>query len=242
MIIEKKFSTEKWFFRQVKMRDLCAVVVYRQCQCSSRRFGFLRWISHTKITYLAAGAEQLLSGLPKKTQYEVRRAERENVEFVSNVSLSEFIPFFNAFAGAKKLRTRLSSEAFGNLRDQLRITAAVHSGAPLVMHMYMADESASRVRLLYSASVLRNAGEAGRENLVGYANRFLHFRDMAIFSEEGIQIYDVGGYSVGNIDSAKAGINKFKDEFGGALVREGNYMSFPYFFALLFRRFINKLL
>jgi len=51
--------------------------------------------------------------------------------------------------------------------------------------------------------------------LVGRANRWLHWRDMLCFKEAGVQCYDWGGMFEDESTPERAGINRFKRDFGG---------------------------
>jgi lipid II:glycine glycyltransferase (peptidoglycan interpeptide bridge formation enzyme) len=53
-------------------------------------------------------------------------------------------------------------------------------------------------------------------------NRCLHWNDMRWFKREGIPTYDLGGWYNGIQDEEKLRINKFKEEFGGTIVKNYN--------------------
>ena len=54
-------------------------------------------------------------------------------------------------------------------------------------------------------------------SMIGRANRWLHWRDIAAFKEQGYAIYDLGGWYAGSGDYEKLSINKFKEGFGGVI-------------------------
>jgi hypothetical protein len=108
------------------------------------------------------------------------------------------------------------------------VTEMSVGGQPLVMHAYLQDKTIGRVALWKSASHFRTLeGAEGQQqrNLIGRANRLLHFSDMKHLRNDGFEIYDLGGYAPDTDDLALKRINDFKDSFGGELVEESNYLS-----------------
>ncbi len=100
----------------------------------------------------------------------------------------------------------------------------------IVMNAYILDETISRVRLLYSASHFRDINEKSFAAIVGRANRLLHWHAISFFKENKYLIYDLGGYALGTKDKSLININKFKDGFGGELLIESKYCSYPFLF------------
>jgi lipid II:glycine glycyltransferase (peptidoglycan interpeptide bridge formation enzyme) len=76
--------------------------------------------------------------------------------------------------------------------------------------------------LFYSASLFRKVDSSTVRNKIGRANRYLHWQDMQRFKSEGISTYDFGGWYQGESDQQRLSINKFKEEFGGQIVK--NYI------------------
>ena len=98
------------------------------------------------------------------------------------------------------------------------------AGRPLVYHTYLVDRSIGKVRILTSVSIRRDENLSQQDkNLIANANRLLHYEDMVCFRDLGFTKYDFGGYAYGTKDKSLAGINFFKDSFGGELVEESNY-------------------
>jgi len=97
---------------------------------------------------------------------------------------------------------------------------AEEGGPTLVWHSYY--RSHNRVTLLSSASLVPAGESSARRNKVGRANRFQHWQDLLRFKNDQIALYDFGGWYEGKSDQKRLGINKFKEEFGGEIVR--NYI------------------
>jgi hypothetical protein len=83
-----------------------------------------------------------------------------------------------------------------------------------------------RVRLIRSASLFRETGHEERQK-IGRANRLLHFHDILLFQQEGLGLYDLGGYypDKAPLNAELKRINEFKESFGGQLKSEANYLS-----------------
>lgn len=226
MIITKSRITEKWFSKDVSMFDAFRLVIYRQSQNLDNVFGFKREDFYTKIIELRQDLDQIFESIGKNTKYKINRASREGVHFTIEEDLNVFLDFYNEFSRSKSLST-LSKKVLRKYNNNLVVTKATKSKSEsenLVMHSYIVDFESKRVRLLHSASLFRTDDKKIR-NLVGMANRFLHFEDMKYFKEHNFKVYDFGGYAYNTVDEQLKNINDFKDSFGATLLHESNYTS-----------------
>ena len=110
----------------------------------------------------------------------LRQCKKEGVE-TKIASLDEFLPFFNDFAPIKHLK-KLTSNNLKAYSESLVITKVFLDDVVFAMHAYVMDREEGRARLLYSATVNRNTSTIDL-NLVGRANRFLHWSDMLMFKD-----------------------------------------------------------
>lgn len=92
--------------------------------------------------------------------------------------------------------------------NSLLITTAEIDGQPVQYHAYITDKTHSR--LLYSCSRFRSANDELRR-LTGWANDYLHWKDMLYCKQQGIKEYDWGGIS--SFENPN-GIDKYKMKFG----------------------------
>ena len=99
----------------------------------------------------------------------------------------------------------------------LYLTCASNEEEVLVWHSYLGDGKITR--LLQSCSSYREADGQYR-NLVGRANRLLHWEDEKTFKGMGYETYDWGGIS--NREEIR-NITAFKKSFGGEQVDLYNY-------------------
>lgn len=182
---------------------------------------------YTILLDLTKDQDELWEDIGKNTRYKVRRAEKEQpvYEFwnTNNLGiLNEFSDFYDEFAlkkGLPKLiRSRLRSFMDAGSLDISRIK--LKSGEPLVWHAYYCSKT--RSFLLYTASMFRSSTDTSYRNMVGRANRYHHWQDIVRFKNLGMQFYDFGGWYAGDQDQEKLGINKFKEEFGGKLIKNFN--------------------
>jgi hypothetical protein len=173
---------------------------------------------------LTQPAETLFSGFSRTCQYGIRRAERDDLKGhawtpARDEPVDDFIEFFNRFATAKGIppapAERLHTLASAGLLD---LTAVTRHDETLVWHAYIRTED--RARQLHSASLFRQHSDTATRNMIGRANRYLHWHDMLLYQDAGIPLFDFGGWYDGRDDEELLRINAFKEEFGGRLVRE----------------------
>jgi Acetyltransferase (GNAT) domain len=176
---------------------------------------------HTLVIELAADDDRLLGQMSRDTRSKIRRAmQKDPVEVAaapepSEGQVDEFADFYDRFAAAESVspafRPRLHALA---RRDNLVLSSAAgDDGEVLVRHAYVAARG--RAYMLYSGSLLAQAADSGTRNLIGRANRYLHWHDIRLFKERGFHYYDFGGLDVEERSPKTAGIARFKRGFGG---------------------------
>ena len=217
-----------WFAPKPESSHALSLVAYRSCRDVGERIGFVRQTSHTKIVDTNQPDDKLFAQFNKTTSYEIRRSQRDGVRSVLSNDLAAYEAFYNDFARQKNLPlvTVAQLQRFG---DNTQIVTAVVDGLPVAMNIYLVDRSGGRARLLRSASSFRGHDSSEARNLIGRANRFAHWEAMKHFREMGFYLYDLGGYAPSTADEEIKRINQFKDGFGGALVLEADYVSWPLF-------------
>ena len=176
---------------------------------------------HTLVIDLAADEDHLLEDMSKDTRSKIRRAMQKDalqvaaIDDPSGAAIEEFADFYDRFAAAQSVsgafRPRLAALARqGNL---VLTTVTGEDAEPLVQHAYVAARG--RSYMLYSGSTLGQAADSGARNLIGRANRYLHWHDIRHFKERGYELYDFGGLDVTERSEKTAGIARFKRGFGG---------------------------
>lgn len=180
----------------------------------------------TSVIDLHSNEETLFNAISKTFCYEIRRAkDKDNVQITvldapNHQEIEQFASFFNLFAASKNLATAN--------KDKL-IQLAAHSALVLSIskypnassdwlsaHAYICDRK--RARLLYSA---RNVSFSAskQKNLVGRANKYMHWHVLMHFKSKGYEKYDFGGISklLGLSE-----LNRYKEAFGGREILEYN--------------------
>jgi hypothetical protein len=176
---------------------------------------------HTLVVDLSADEGAIFEQMSKDTRSKIRRAMQKDPLHVGAATepaaadVDAFADFYDRFAAAQSVsgafRPRLHALAE---RGNLVITTVSddHEQA-LVRHAYVAARG--RGFMLYSGSVLDQSGDSGVRNLIGRANRYLHWHDIRLFKERGFDLYDFGGLDVTGRSEKTTGIARFKQGFGG---------------------------
>ncbi|MFP3043047.1 hypothetical protein LQZ19_14625 [Treponema primitia] len=187
---------------------------------------------YTLLSDLTNDEKELFSKIHKNTKYKINRAkERDNIEcstfFAADEKntekLSQYLDFFNTFADSKGRSSAALSE-FEQFFEKgtLYIRSAMKDNTILAMHAYIVSDNIARLH--QSASHFRDSEDSEYRNLVGRANRFLHWDDMMYFKSFGVSWYDFGGWYAGHTDKEKLLIGQFKESFGGEKCREYLYI------------------
>ena len=185
----------------------------------------LPWrLRQTLVVDLSASEDEILGQMSKGTRYEVQRASKRDAlaadvyETPDGATLAAFVAYYGDFARSRSLapafRPRLEAMAAAGMLVLSRVTREGDDTA-LAWHAYAA--AGRRALLMHSASRFREASDSAERNLVGRANRLLHWHDMLRFKERGVPDYDLGGVDVAQRDPATARIAAFKKGFGGQL-------------------------
>lgn len=174
------------------------------------------------VTDLSPGPEAISAQFGNDCRYKVRRAETKDglrMEFITDPEsrLQEFGEFFDAFARQKSHQAcdRHWLRAACEFRH-LALSTASQGGEALVWHAYVTHGATAGLQ--YTGSCFRDRDNDYRA-LVGRANRWLHWNDMLRLKEAGITRYDWGGLFEDESTAERAGINRFKRDFGGQRVR-----------------------
>jgi hypothetical protein len=183
---------------------------------------------YTILLDLSEEPEVLLSKMKKGTRYEIKRARaKDNLiyEYLNAQHpdvFGEFCAYYDELAlqkGQPAIDRRwlsLMAETENLIVSRVREAA----GETLIWHVYYRSED--RITLLHSASLFRNSRSSAYRNMVGRANRFHHWQDILRFKAVGDSLYDFGGWYQGDEDQQRLRINRFKEEFGGEIVK--NYI------------------
>lgn len=170
-------------------------------------------------TDLRMSSEEIFMSFSKNYRYEINRARKEDIKCIVYKSndlenniylLNEFKKEYDDFVNLKKIKNAYNELAMNQYikTNSVMLTKAFRNDINYAQHIYVCDEK--NVRLLYSVSNFRTRGLDS--NLIGRANKYLHFYDIEYFCKNGFEKYDWGGV---HSKDASDGVDKFKREFGG---------------------------
>ncbi len=136
---------------------------------------------------------------------------------ISDSDIIKFIDFFATFWQSKGNTFDNKEGIMNELKtyrdhDALTIAYALIGESKVVYHTHIYDNNVAR--LLHSASLFRLMDEDAdnARNVIGMANRYLHFEEIKYFKQLGLNRYDWGG--AGKTEDVKH-ITEFKESFGG---------------------------
>jgi hypothetical protein len=230
----------KWFAERPSWADSVGLVEYKQCARPGPRFVFLRQRFQTKVVDLSATEDEIFGQFRKNTQREIRKARRDGVTCHFDGSPEALRRFYNHAAEAHR-RPLVRPGRIEAAGAAACISYGLLGDTVLVMHCTLVDRKLGRARVWLGCP--RHEPEDGAEfrQLIGRANRLLHFEEMRHFKNRQFTIYDFGGYSADKTDRKQMAINDFKDSFGGRVVVEDNYVSYPLFLAVRGRNWLADL-
>lgn len=181
---------------------------------------------YTYVIDLTQSREQLQANLNKDTAYKIRRARERDKIFCEGcdsrdaVALDRFEEMYNAFAEAKGRaplnRKRIDSMAAAGVLDLTM--ARDPQGNVLVYHANYRDSR--RATSLELPSLYRKQADNATRSLISRANRCLTWNNFLRYQEQGLKVFDFGGWYPGNADQERLDINRFKEGFGGQVRRE----------------------
>ena len=233
LIIKRKFFKEIWFSEKIIKLNLVFPVVYRQYLGTEDPKFFFKEKFCTLILNLGSDLESIKNNFSKETKYEIRRAEKENITFQIEKNKEKFIENYNRTADILDIE-KLTIERLNSFKENLVITKSLYKDKEIIYHGYLKNND--RVRLLYSIRILDKNIE---NKIYGFANRYLHFKDIEFFKNQNIKYYDFGGIAKEKLDVKLENINKFKMSFGGYEEYQNNYFNLTMKILYLVRKIIK---
>jgi hypothetical protein len=212
---------EKYFSNNFSISDAFGFSVYKYSFNSNMSLFFSNKI-FTLFIDLNQSLDVLFNKINKNFRKDIQFCIKNNFEFNIVEDRNTFISFFNEFSEMKGLN-KANTAVIESLREHSVITSASKDNDMMAMHFYLVDQNQKLVRCLYSAT-MRLRDDVDKKN-VGKANKYLHFKEMEFFKNEGFEIYDFGGYNMDKNDTSLQGVNTFKERFGGELVEMYNHFS-----------------
>jgi hypothetical protein len=134
--------------------------------------------------------------------------------------VEQFVALYNEFARGKSLEAiPISPADVYSYFPSADLVMAYVDNQPICGHLNLIDRESGIVRLHHSGS--RRFHEPATARLAGIANVYLHWYELERYRDEGLAAYDFG--SLGQVEDS-VGVNRFKMQFGGTIIREHNYI------------------
>ena len=212
-----RFTPSVWFSAPIK-GSLFAAFLQTSIKTKIR---FMRRVDFYSVAVsLNKPEEELFKDIKKSTRNEIRRASKEGVKCGLLSNTVEGLKIHKDYYEKNGLGSVSVDRYLNDL--QVRVTVAMYQAKVISVHTYLLCDQKKIVRLLFSSTIPIEYGVEG--NVVGWANRSLHWYDIKYFKAMGFDIYDFGGIAVGDkLDSKTEKINRFKKLFGGEIVVYYNY-------------------
>ena len=239
--IEKSLYTHIMFANKLSVKDLFRAVCYfnfrGDCDNIPAYYHVIKGM--TAISDLKLSMDELMGLMKSNTRNEIKRAVKEGCTFEAGHDFESFVPYYNAFCESKGLDDRVYMDRLTRYRgdNQLWITKALHEDKVLTMHATVVNQKEKVAYLILSCSQRLDSGVDRK--LIGWGNRFLHYKDFEFLKELGIEEYDWSGICVDPLDE-RYSIGQFKLSFGGRLA-PGYVISSPLYQLLTkFRNMVIK--
>lgn len=179
----------------------------------------ISFVQNTLLSDLEEPAESILMRINSKVRNQIHKAFREDIgvevfqgdDFIKDRAIiTSFKKDYIEFTKIKKIKNTYNEAAVEQYikNGNLLLTKAFHGGQVLAQHTFVVDGSTARG--LYSVSKFRSAGVD--PNVIGRANKYLHWRDIQYLQEQHYKTLDWGGIKSA---SEPTGVDEFKLRFGG---------------------------
>lgn len=196
---------------------------------SSIPSGFKKIYGTTATIDLTQSMDELLAKMHSTTRNEVRRAQKENIVVDIVHDNKTFVKYYNSFAKEKGLPT-INETHLTKYGSSVMLVQARFNEHILSMHATMIDNEEKIAGLLYSCST--RLDESVDKKMVGWANRYLHYKEFEILKGMGMAKYEWCGVCLDPEKPDRYSIGQFKLKIGGE-VRQDLTLRSPLFSLLL---------
>ncbi len=199
-------------------------IYYRQRSSPLARGKWKRF--HTRLIDLGKTPAELRAEMDAKTARRISAAEEEDRLWCERCDskdtqlLDEVEEMWNQFAISQHTPV-LEREWLDQISKAgaLDVVAARDPfGNLLAYHLVLLTPK--RARQLIAISPYKAVPSVAWRKAVSRANCLIHWHNFRVFREQGIHEFDFGGWYPGTTDIRLLGINRFKQSFGGRVVRQ----------------------
>ena len=194
-------------------------VMYYCCKNDAEVKGFKKNASYTNVVNLSRPIEAITSEFNDTTRNEVRRAEKEKVEFRVNSDYDGFLTLFNAFIKRKRLKLPRITRGLLDSCKHILITG-YYNGKLSAAHYYIIDDDL--VWLLFSCSA--EPGNALTNQMLSRSSRYLHYKAIEHSKANGYKRFSFSSLGNTKEDMESSSIACFKLGFGGDIIKMDFYI------------------
>jgi len=203
---------EFWFYNSEKIiKGTYNVFCYSIEKDANKKERILK--EQTSFINLEKPSEELFSQISRTFKYHIHKASAigvtANIDYSPTLEkCNQIMSEFSTFANKKAIEWNPKRIKALQKLNKLIISEAFLKEMKIVTHIYLHD--GYRVVLLHSY----HSQNFSDKNIKGYANKFLHWKDIVNFKEFGLRLYDFGGINI----EQHIGISNFKLSFGGDII------------------------
>jgi len=210
--VVNKLYIQRFFAQKLPWTDLFRAVTYTQFEGKQTIPWYYRKIEgETSTLDITRPLDELLAAMKSNTRNEIKRAVKEGIVFSQSEDFEAFVEYYNHFCEQKGIDLKTNVRTLKKY-DKTFITVAKDGDNTLAMHATVVNEKDSVAMLLYSCSY--RLDENVDRKMVGWANRFLHFKDIEHFKSLGISRYEWNGICTDPDRPDVYNISQFKLSFG----------------------------
>ena len=99
--LKNGFSRQRVYASDISLLDFVIPATYQHFEGDNIPPFYKKTVRHTNVIDLTQDMDTILGKMKSNTRNEVRRGEREGIICEYSEGLSEFVPFYNAFAKEK---------------------------------------------------------------------------------------------------------------------------------------------
>jgi hypothetical protein len=211
---------------QVMLADLRLNELMRVRQTGATLEGHPDLLRQSEFKAICIDLTEDLATLRRKLDLTCRRWLRKGeamreVEIRTNdpATHGDFIDLYNRFAARNGHSGPISARTLAKYAEISDLLVVYYQGLATCGHLWLRDEVARRVRLVFSASArLESRRDA---NLSGALNRHLHWQEIEKYKHEGFELYDMGGFEAD--EDISHPLTRFKLSLGAFILKENNY-------------------
>lgn len=210
--VKNKLYTQRFFAHKLLWSDLFRAVTYTQFEGKTIPFWYKKRRRNTVTLDLSIGLEDLFANMKSNTRNEIRRAEREGCVFELNHDYEAFVKMYNHFCESKGIHGDINTATLSKYNGMI-IAVVRYNGVSLAMHATVINLKDKEAMLLYSCS--NRLDDNVDRKLIGWGNRFLHYKEFEYMIQKGIERYEWNGVCIDPEEVEKYKIGQFKLGFGG---------------------------